>query len=243
MLSVLLGSHPPEMPVGALVDFTSLFGIAAGTTRTALSRMVASGELDSADGRYRLGPRLLRRQAEQDAGRAAPSPDWDGTWWFVIVTADRRPVGVRRHFRDRMIGARLGELRPDTWLRSANVGIPGDLDDAVVTRGPLVGGDERELAATLWDLDRLGGDTAMYLDEVSAIATRLVDASDGALADAFVRLAAVQRFLRTEPQLPERLHRSQGDELRRRYDAAVERYQGELRRFLRRRADGPVDAQ
>src|SRR5690606_15109112 len=39
VLSVLLGSHPPSMPVGRLLEFTSLFGIADGAVRTALSRL------------------------------------------------------------------------------------------------------------------------------------------------------------------------------------------------------------
>jgi phenylacetic acid degradation operon negative regulatory protein len=252
VLSVLLGSHPPEMPVRSLVDFTSLFGIADGTTRTALSRMVASGELEADDGRYRLGPRLLRRQAEQDAGRAAPPADWDGSWWFVVVTADRRPLAERRRFRDRMIGARLGELRPDTWMRPANVDIPTDLPGAIVARGDVVDGDELDVTAALWDLDGLDRRTAALLadlDHVDALLAAHADTAPEAsgtpsgrgdhLAVAFVRLAACQRFLRTEPQLPEELHRSDGAALRQRYGHTVHRYQSQLARFLRsRRAPG-----
>jgi hypothetical protein len=64
-LSVLLGSHPPVLPARALVALAELFGIAGGTMRTALSRMVAAGELEAADGRYRLAGRLLERQRAQ----------------------------------------------------------------------------------------------------------------------------------------------------------------------------------
>ena len=50
-LSVLLGSHPPELPARAFVSLATLFGIAAGTMRTAISRMLAAGELAAVDGR------------------------------------------------------------------------------------------------------------------------------------------------------------------------------------------------
>lgn len=98
VLSVLLGSHPPSMPVGRLLAFTSLFGITDGTARTALSRMVANGELVNVEGTYRLSGRLLDRQVQQDAGRVGPPGDWDGTWWLAAVTTDRRSVTPRRDF-------------------------------------------------------------------------------------------------------------------------------------------------
>jgi len=239
VLSVLLGSHPPTMPVGALVEFTSLFGIAPGTTRTALSRMVAAGELTTDDGRYRLGERLLHRQAEQDTGRAAPPADWDGAWWFVVVTAERRPLVERRQFRSRMVGARLGELRPDTWMRPGNVEIPTGLPDAIVARSVLVDGDDGDLAATLWDLDELTRRTDELLDDLDGVDAVLDRGDANRLADAFVHLAVVQRFLRTEPQLPDELHRSEGAALRERYATVVDRYRSQLADFLRhhRRAD------
>src|SRR3954449_1313936 len=68
-LSVLLGSHPPVLPARALVALAELFGIAGGTMRPALSRMVAAGELEAIEGRYRLAGRLLDRQRAQDIGR------------------------------------------------------------------------------------------------------------------------------------------------------------------------------
>ena len=36
LLSVLLGSHPPELPVRALVGAAELFGISHGSARVAL---------------------------------------------------------------------------------------------------------------------------------------------------------------------------------------------------------------
>ena len=84
-LSVLLGSHPPVLPARALVALAELFGIAGGTMRTALSRMVAAGDLESTDGRYRLASRLLDRQQAQDIGRRHPVQRWDGGWHLSLI--------------------------------------------------------------------------------------------------------------------------------------------------------------
>src|SRR3954470_1143428 len=67
--STLLGMHPPVLSARVLVKSGELFGIAEGTTRTALSRMVNAGELVVEDRSYRLAGRLLERQARQDVSR------------------------------------------------------------------------------------------------------------------------------------------------------------------------------
>src|SRR3712207_6301289 len=65
--SVLLGTHPPRLATAALVELCARFGISPGTTRVALSRMVAAGELAAEEGHYRLvGEGLLSRQRTQD---------------------------------------------------------------------------------------------------------------------------------------------------------------------------------
>ena len=62
--SVLLGTEPPVMSAGALVQSATLFGLAEGAVRTAMSRMVAKGELSKrSDGRYELAGHLVARQA------------------------------------------------------------------------------------------------------------------------------------------------------------------------------------
>jgi phenylacetic acid degradation operon negative regulatory protein len=234
VLSVLLGSHPPSMPVGRLLAFTSLFGITDGTARTALSRMVTNGELVNVEGTYRLGGRLLERQAQQDAGRAGPTGDWDGTWWLAAVTTDRRSVAARRDFRSRVIGARFGELRPDTWLRPANIDVPLDLPDVVLTRGPMLTGDAAALVASLWPLDELDREARRHAERLAAVSELLAtDDRDLALVDSFVSLAGAQRFLRTEPQLPESLSLGPAAaELRTRYGAVVGGFQRRLAEFL-----------
>src|SRR3954452_21626707 len=87
--STLLGTEPPRLPGRALVRVAELFGITEGTTRTAMSRMVAAGELATDDGSYELtGTRLLERQARQSASRRATRHRWHGGWVMVIVVAE-----------------------------------------------------------------------------------------------------------------------------------------------------------
>ncbi len=247
VLSLLLGTHPPSMPVGRLLAFTSLFGITTGTARTALSRMVARGELDNDNGIYRLSGRLLERQAQQDAGRLEPPTNWDGSWWFVAVLAQGRSVTDRRAFRSTVVGARLGELRPDTWLRPANIEVPADLAGVIVTRGPLVIGDDDAVVRRLWDLDEIDARARSLAAMLHRTGSRLAGeawpatetrpAEEGApLADAFVQLAACQRFLRTEPQLPDSLDPGRGSaELRSAYADVVVSFQQRLGEFFAHR--------
>ena len=232
VLSVLLGSHPPRMPVGRILEFTSLFDLADGAVRTALSRMVAAGELLNDDGIYRLAGRLVERQAQQDAGRQPPS-DWDHTWWTVAVLSERRTMAERRNFRAWAVGARLGEVRPDLWLRPANLDIPSDIPDVLITRGSVVAGAEQELVAQLWDLDGLRARSTLHRRALDAAATRLRDPDDRSLADAFTALAGAQQFLRVEPQLPSALTpQATGDELRARYGEVVEMFETRLAQFF-----------
>ncbi len=233
VLSVLLGSHPPRMPVGRILEFTSLFDLADGAVRTALSRMVAAGELLNDDGIYRLAGRLVERQAQQDAGRHHPPSDWDHTWWTVAVLSERRTMAERRNFRAWAVGARLGEVRPDLWLRPANLAIPTDVADVLITRGSVVTGAAQELVAQLWDLDGLRARSTLHRRALDAAATRLRDADDRSLADAFTALAGAQQFLRVEPQLPSGLTpQSTGDELRVRYGEVVEMFETRLGQFF-----------
>ena len=234
VLSVLLGSHPPRMSVRRILEFTSLFGLADGAVRTALSRMVAAGDLVNDDGVYRLAGRLVERQAQQDAGRNQPAADWDGTWWTVAVLSERRSMAARRAFRARAVGARLGELRPDVWLRPANIDLVTDLPDAFVTRGPVIVGDERRVVDQLWDLDDLRARSSSHVRSLDGAAKRLDSRDDQALADAFMALAAAQQFLRVEPQLPDELAPNvAAGELRRRYSTVVELFQAQLADVLR----------
>ena len=225
----------------AIVALGELFGFAEGTVRTALSRMTANGEVVADNGRYRLGERLRRRQASQDAGRQSPpAAAWDGTWWIVHVVADGRSVGDRRAFRSRMQQSRMGELRPDVWLRPANIAGPDAADDILLSRGSIEGRDPAEVAGELWDLGALDA-TARRLTEAANGAKAILRARDpGVLPESFMISVAVVRFLLSEPQLPAELVGRDwpADGLRQTYDELEAEHGALMAAFLSEAATG-----
>lgn len=232
-LSALLGSHPPALPGRALTALAELFGIAGGTMRTALSRMVAAGELSTDDGRYHLVGRLLDRQRAQDLGRRAPDPGWDGGWHTAVALDARRTLADRRRLRRVMSDHRMGELRPDVWLRPANLEAPS-IEGWACTSGPLTGADPAELAAALWDLEQLAGTAKRMLGELAQVASPISEGRADAIPRAFHIAAAVVRFLRADPLLPADLLPAAWpvDELRTVYDAVERDLQSALRAFF-----------
>src|SRR3978361_449267 len=94
-LTALLGLHPPELPVSTLVRVGALCAVAERATRVALTRMVGDGDLEAADGIYRLTARLLARQARQDQATFPDTRSWDGIWEMAVVTADARKLSER----------------------------------------------------------------------------------------------------------------------------------------------------
>jgi phenylacetic acid degradation operon negative regulatory protein len=233
-LSVLLGSHPPVLPARALVALAELFGIAGGTMRTALSRMVAAGELEAVDGRYHLAGRLLARQRAQDVGRHQPADGWDGAWHTVIAAADQRQLADRRRFRAVMANHRFGELRPDIWLRPANLPLPAPTAEWIVTTGPITGIDAFDLRDRLWDIGALMRRGSALLDTVARLHHDTDWSDRRVIPDVFLASAAVVRYLRDEPLLPRRLTPDHwpAAALRPAYDALEHDLQSLLRSFL-----------
>ncbi|GAA4138007.1 PaaX family transcriptional regulator C-terminal domain-containing protein [Actinomadura keratinilytica] len=221
VLSTLLGLHPPRLRARHLVRVGALFGIAEGTVRVALSRMVAAGDLVHVDGAYELTERLLRRQARLDEARSPRTLPWDGTWEIALVTAERRPAADRAALRQAMQALRMAELREGTWLRPANLARPRP--DVVLRQCTYLRGrpecDPAGLTATLWDLAAWAADAAVLLDALDRATS---------LADRFTVSAAVLGHLLRDPLLPDELLPADwpGPELRARYarcEARLER--------------------
>ena len=236
VLSTLLGTHPPRLPPQALIAVGELFEVPEGTVRTALSRLVADNEVVLLDGSYQMSDAFSARQQALDSGRRSRHEPWDGTWWSAVVLAERRPLAHRRAFRTDMVRALMGELRPDVWVRPANLSIPDADPHVLVGRGPLQHDAGRELAGSLWDLDQLEGSLRRLIDEAAGALDVLTDGDSNALSQSFIVSVAVARALAAEPQLPDALVGSDwpADELRRRYDD-LERLHGQvLHRFLKR---------
>jgi phenylacetic acid degradation operon negative regulatory protein len=257
-LSILLGSHPPRLPVAALVSAGELFGVSAGAMRTALSRMASAGEVTADGGRYALAGSLLDRQARQDTGRRPVDQPWDRTWVTVTPLRTARPLAERRDLRRRLEVLRLGELRPDYWLRPANIELEplkdlGEAFELIVAVGSIEGTDRRRLIDRLWSPENL----AKRARELGRVLDRLTTSAEGLPADdvvdpdsnsaawlvsAFFAAADVVRFLTREPRLPEELVPSpwEPNRLRVDYDRFEQLFQHRLSVFFRMTGTDPV---
>ncbi|HEX2314567.1 MAG TPA: PaaX family transcriptional regulator C-terminal domain-containing protein [Thermomonospora sp.] len=226
VLSTLLGCHPPRLRARHLVRVGELFGIAEGTVRVALSRMVAAGDLAQEDGAYQLTDRLLRRQARQDESVAPRTRPWDGTWEIAVVTTDRRPAGDRTALRQAMAVLRLAELREGTWLRPAN--LCRERPPIVTQQCAFLTGrpeeDPRLLAAALWNLPA-------WAAMAHRLRRALADADT--MARRFTVSAAILRHLVADPLLPDELLPDDwpGTALRADYATFGEEFRGLLSEF------------
>ncbi|MPY34730.1 PaaX domain-containing protein, C- domain protein [Streptomyces adustus] len=239
VLSLLLGAHPPELPVRDLVRAVEPFGVGGSTLRAALSRMVAAGDLRRTDAVYGLSDRLLSRQRRQDEAVQPRTRAWRGDWEMVVITATGRGPAERADLRARLAALRLAELREGVWLRPANLlrTLPEDLeavaqhytarpggtaadrsgaDTAAADRSPAA------LAASLWPLDAWAVTARSLLAHVACVDRP---------ADRLTGFAAVVRHLLADPVLPPELLPDDwpGAALR----SAYTDYQGELARTVR----------
>lgn len=238
ILSVLLGTHPPLLPVRSLVRTAELFGITEGSARVALSRLVADKDVLSDGGRYRLSDRLIARQRRQDEGRAPATRPWHGSWEMAVAnpaipadlgngTDGGDTAAGRAALGAELAALRLAELRAGVWARPANLRRewPHSLSGRVwrfesrPTRGRP---DALELVGRLWDLDGWARWAHALLDAL---------ALDARPAARFEVAAAMVRHLQTDPLLPPSLlpPRWPGHRLRDAYAS----YERELAALLR----------
>ncbi|WP_460307328.1 PaaX domain-containing protein, C- domain protein [Actinocorallia aurea] len=192
VLSTLLGAHPPRLAARHLVRVGELFGVAEGTVRVALSRMVAAGDLVQTERGYALADRLVERQRRQDDGREPRTVAWEGSWEMLVVVAERRGAADRAALREDLAGLGLAELREGVWTRPANLARPLPEFPACLRLDATVP-DPVALAARLWDLP--AWDT-----RARALNAAFEEAAD--LRARFVISAAALRHLRDDPLLP-----------------------------------------
>ena len=133
-----------------------------------------------------------------------------------------------------MIGSRFAELRPDIWLRPANVDNPRRPDEVIITRGPIEVDDTADLVDRLWPLAAIDALSQQLIHLLAAHRAEVDQQDDRLLPTTFTISAAVVRFLRTEPQLPNRLLRNDWTalELRPLYDDFATAFDQQLRRFF-----------
>lgn len=235
--SVLMAMHPPELPAAVLVRLCDRFGIASGTTRVALSRMVGAGELAQVGGGggYRLaGESLLARQRAQDEARTPPAPAWTGDWRVAVVVSGGRVATERAELRRALAAARFGEWREGVWLRPANLPPPDGAQHAGEPCRWLLArpeDDSADLAARLWDLDGWRRRGHELLAATEAEPGDLLDGGTDRPVTVFTAAAALLRHLRTDPLLPAELLPAPwpGDELRARYASHARAIQALIR--------------
>ncbi|MCU1497315.1 MAG: PaaX family transcriptional regulator [Acidimicrobiales bacterium] len=244
--STLLGVSPPELPTRSLVATAELLGVAPGTARVAMSRMVAAGELDATADGYRLvGRLLLARQSRQTLSRTGPGDRWDGTWRHLVVPAEGRPAAERSELRAALAALRFAELREGVWLRPDNLpaGVLPDAEALVTARcTPFTSrpDDDAALAARLWDLEGWAAGATRLRADVDRLAPLLAQQDHTALAEGFVVSAAVLRHLQADPLLPAALTTAHwpGPELRSSHEAYDRAFKATLAAWLRRHLEG-----
>jgi phenylacetic acid degradation operon negative regulatory protein len=246
--STLLGVDPPRLPTRLLVRSGELFGISEGTTRVALSRMVAAGELVVEGRDHVLAGRLLERQARQRASRTPALRRWNGDWSMAVVTSSRRAVPDRAELRRAMRELRLGERREGVWMRPHNL-VSGWADSAevVVARqcerfvSTPDGVDPIELAARLWDLSEWTRRADEQRADLARVVVELEAGATDALGPGFVLSASVLRHLLDDPLLPSELLPAgwPGDALRADYDRYDRAFKTLWRDWFRRAGDTP----
>ncbi|MGI5126814.1 hypothetical protein ACQEVB_08370 [Pseudonocardia sp. CA-107938] len=195
VLSLLLGTHPPELAARALVRGAERLGIADRTLRVALTRMVATGDLVRTGTGYRLADRLVHRQQRQDAALEPATRPWRGRWEIVVVTAVGRPAPDRAELRAELTGLRLAELRDGVWTRPANLRRewPAALTEVTTRFVGQPAGAPAALVEALWDLPG-------WADRARRLQGRFAATTD--LADQVTVAAAIVRHLVADPVLP-----------------------------------------
>lgn len=241
--STLLGTVPPRLPGRLLVAFAGEFGIQAGTTRTALSRMVDRGELRHLEGgRYELAGDLLARHLRQEAGLHPIVHPWDGTWELHVVPPGARSSTDRAALRRAAGHLGLWERRDGVWMRPANLA-PDRLPNAraivaAQTESYVASPteDPASVLASLYDFAGWAGRAADLIAELEETGTERT--TPDRLADGFVLAASALRHLVMDPLLPPELEPEgwPARHLRTAYDSYLGDYQAGLRAFFRRHA-------
>jgi phenylacetic acid degradation operon negative regulatory protein len=242
--SLLLGMRPPRMPAGRLVEWCSLFGVAEGTARVALSRMVDRGELAAADGIYELAGPLRQRQPAQDWSLAPQLGAWNGDWLLGVVRAGSRSAGERSALREAGRHLRMVELREGLWTRPDNLPRTASPAHAWRTADSQCAWwrarpdtDGVTTAARVFDVESWSARARMLAGHLVSSTSAVAGGDATTIADAFVVGAAALAHVRADPLLPSELcgENWPGEELRVAYREYQLAFGGAVREWFRSR--------
>ena len=209
-----LRSRGSQAPVAGLVALLEPVGIQAPAVRTAISRMVAQGWLESVQlpaGRgYRATGRAIRWL--DDAGARIyrrVDQEWDGRWRLALVDAP-----LQRAARTRL-GADLAfigyaELAPQVWVSPYS---RVELDEVLQRAGTAarLACAERidPSPVDAWDLEALESAYRSFISETDALLRRTSgehdDPDQAAFAARFHLVHEWRKFLFADPGLPAEL--------------------------------------
>ncbi len=202
--------------LGAVTEAMGALGVTPDTTRQALRRLVAQ-DLLAAERRgrlaaYRTTPVGMRRLEEAADRIYLRRPlAWDGRWHMLRLSPAVGNAAARAALRRELAWLGYGQLSAELWI------CPWDLGarrEAVLAKHDVTGqveaytasldGDDRDLAATAYDLDDLATGHRTFLDRYDT-----QPPEPGNDRSAFVaRLELVhrwRRFLFLDPGLPAEL--------------------------------------
>ncbi len=211
VISTLLGSQYEELPASAIVRTAELFGIAPGTTRVALTRLLAAGDVHSLEGVYTLADHHQARRARQLRSVSPQVKEWTGSWLTAVVMIEGREPHHRLLLREAFRRERFVELRESIWMR------PDNIDHGATT--PAMHTIEEQCQ---WMFSEVGPDLETTLLERFAPATwaetadaleqemlrlmpRLKQHDPQVFRRAFIVEGGVLRHLMSDPLLPEEL--------------------------------------
>ena len=220
VLDLLSTLRRGAMPVRALVESAALFGIAGGSVRVALTRLLAEGLVERDErGLYRLG-----RAAAPVQGRVAAWRDldarlrpWSGAWIGVFEGRAAAPpsrASQRRSERALELTGFRGfarglALRPDNLVGGVarlreELGALGLAPGAVVCELRELDLVSDARARKLWDADDLVAQYRRHRQRLEASTRRLRSRSaEVAMVESFRVGGAVLRLLAHDPLLPE----------------------------------------
>jgi phenylacetic acid degradation operon negative regulatory protein len=238
--SLLLRTRPPRMRGSRLVQWCGLFGVAEGTARVALSRMVEKGELRTRDGVYELAGRVQSRQGAQDWSLEPALARWRGEWRIAVVAPGPRDVTERAALRDAMRRLHYASLREGVWTRPDNLPrAAGPAESWRVADAQCLwwtgrpDDDPAAEAAELFDSASWSQRADMLVGRLRDITHELGSDTD-ALAVGFVTGAAALAHVRADPLLPRELvaDAAIGDGLRSAYRAYEAAFSNALRAWF-----------
>ena len=213
LLSTLRGG---SMPIAALVAAAELFGVASGSLRVAVTRLLGAGQIErDGRGRYRLGPAAQAVDRHAGSWRRADARlrRWDGRWIGVQTSA----LGADL-VSDRAL-AWLGferlrpglAIRPDNWkggaepVREELIAL-GLAADCVVFRLDSFHVTDEAAARALWDTASLERGYRRALADLARSRQSLPERSEGeAMVESFLLGGRIIRELARDPLLPEAL--------------------------------------